>query len=551
MKTAFFLLLLFIAVACAHNVQQNAHLSQQIVIQKAEKEVANKQNNGSITFAVDTVPLASNLLTVYPIDEILAWKLEKEILYFPDTQRSDSLIPLNSNGLMETIHVCYDQHRPLILSPDIIWLTICQGVSIHVNQHFDSLEAVVFVKDKPDKLIARNDSLENEPKQWATLIADISNQTKKYTRNNLYDFFVPTFSTTTAEITTAYQITLLEVFKDAFAYIGESGCGIPSITLRGTTKDWESILTKLEVLDQFNLSAWKNELKPIIRQFIAASNGNVDLVFWKDIYKYALEYNGMYTTGWSIKFFPYLNSTKGERVWDDAHSADRVYKSYRSNPFLYGKDYRNSTLSLGAFPNDISEVNLVWKNYTNGREKEMVLYAGIIGAQQNSEKSLEPYISWAIADKDSRKIDRSFKQHHIVENTQHDEKYWSPKFAKNLAQPAIYDPMRFQSQEKSITYLKKIIFDVLAKDTSTSTISKDGMWIEIEIYSNGEIGDILIRGSIEQEQKLGGPILEVLKTLPSNWSPATAKVSEVLRLMDRPEDVAKIVPVNSKVIVNL
>ncbi|MEZ6041889.1 MAG: DUF4419 domain-containing protein [Planctomycetaceae bacterium] len=37
--------------------------------------------------------------------------------------------------LVNVIAAACRSHRPVVLSPDMIWLTICQGVSHHVNQH--------------------------------------------------------------------------------------------------------------------------------------------------------------------------------------------------------------------------------------------------------------------------------------------------------------------------------------------------------------------------------------------------------------------------------
>jgi hypothetical protein len=39
------------------------------------------------------------------------------------------------NPLISAAHRAIAQHRPLVLSPDIIWLTIAQGLAIHINVH--------------------------------------------------------------------------------------------------------------------------------------------------------------------------------------------------------------------------------------------------------------------------------------------------------------------------------------------------------------------------------------------------------------------------------
>jgi hypothetical protein len=84
-----------------------------------------------------------------------------------------------------------------VLSPDVIWLAICQGVSIHVNQNFKKLEKKIFKKSKPDTIEIRNDSLYFGEIYWNQLIDSLSFETKQYTNADLYDFFVADFSTTT------------------------------------------------------------------------------------------------------------------------------------------------------------------------------------------------------------------------------------------------------------------------------------------------------------------------------------------------------------------
>ncbi|MBP5422272.1 MAG: DUF4419 domain-containing protein, partial [Paludibacteraceae bacterium] len=64
----------------------------------------------------------------------------KEILYMPDEHAQKRIVPtsdlFSSNALLETVRDAYHGHHPLALSPDVIWLTICQGMSIHINLNF-------------------------------------------------------------------------------------------------------------------------------------------------------------------------------------------------------------------------------------------------------------------------------------------------------------------------------------------------------------------------------------------------------------------------------
>jgi len=41
------------------------------------------------------------------------------------------------NALITAIHFAHAQHRPLILSPDMVWFTLAQGFALHLHQHPD------------------------------------------------------------------------------------------------------------------------------------------------------------------------------------------------------------------------------------------------------------------------------------------------------------------------------------------------------------------------------------------------------------------------------
>ncbi|MBL7775710.1 MAG: DUF4419 domain-containing protein, partial [Saprospiraceae bacterium] len=43
------------------------------------------------------------------------------------------LVPASTNGFLYAVYRAYAEHRPLVLSPDMVWLTILQGFSTHVN----------------------------------------------------------------------------------------------------------------------------------------------------------------------------------------------------------------------------------------------------------------------------------------------------------------------------------------------------------------------------------------------------------------------------------
>ncbi len=198
-----------------------------------------------VTFKIDTVVQNKKLLIGDSSVHFFTKKRGRKILFYPDAQHNDLIIPTNgANVLLETVHRCYDEHRPLVLSPDIIWLTICQGISLHVNENFEKLKHKVFKDVSSKKIEIRNDNLDLGSAHWKELIDSMAITTKKYTKEDLYDYYVENFSTTNDIITASYQITLLDSYKKIIEYVAITGCGIPSIHLSGTKEDWQKYTIK-------------------------------------------------------------------------------------------------------------------------------------------------------------------------------------------------------------------------------------------------------------------------------------------------------------------
>lgn len=523
---------LLIVFSCASSIESPVRKTfvDTVILESFIPEDTSKLNE--ITFTVDSVEIAKELLSIYPIKRILTNQFLLPITYLPTAHDSLYLAPIHGNGLIWTAQECYDKHRPLILTPDVIWLTICQGVNLHVNKHFDSLKPVIFNENRPEEIIARNDSLANDANQWAHLINDIADKTLTYTNPKIHDFFVPKFSTTSLINKMVYQINLLETYEKAFTYVGESGCGIPSIKLEGYKSDWVAIYDRLDQLDIFGLSEWKENLKPIIQEFIATYDGNVNSVFWKDIYKNAKEYNGFYISGWIIKFFPYIK-VKDSYNYETDFENNRGYRagiSYKSNPFLNGSDYLMSTLSTNHFPAGHSEIDLKWHDYITGNTIDMGIKGGFFGMEQFADKSLKPFIGWVVIEKDAKPLTYENLAYYR-DDLEHTNGTWSPKIIKKLQDSAIYHDKLFKSHASSLVPVKNRIIAAVKKNPDTKKMILSGNSIEFIVLANGMLTKIEIKGPLADNITLLELVTTELNSLPEPWFSATALPDDMLRWM--------------------
>ena len=176
-------------------------------------------------------------------------------------------------------------------------------------------------------------------------------------------------------------------------------CGIPEITLEGTVEDWQMIEAKAQELAQYDLEGWINGLMPVLKQFTAAAEGEVDKDFWESIYKWNSVGSGnAYITGWILKFFPY-------KKVDDRLVPFAIRKQAVASDNSYG-----FTATTGQFTSGLSKADMLWDYH--GTFYSMELMAGFVGFHQDPETlSLRPEISWAVIDKNEKPSDEDIESY--------------------------------------------------------------------------------------------------------------------------------------------
>ena len=243
----------------------------------------------------------------------------------------------------QTIVRAYAEHRPLVLSPDMVWLLISQGFARYVNAHSEELrDQIVSHTEKMDLVIETKEELIHENPDWEKLIADFAAQIDEYTKDDIAKIITADFTTTGVTERITSQITLMETVKTYFDYIIHYiGCGIPNITLTGTPEDWQKVLEKTQQLEKYGMSDWIKSLTPILTEFVNASQGEPDQAFWQGMVKKERpdELIGnkvcdvrkpTVLDGWMLKLFPDENGQTLDQV-PHTHEmpSERVYVDFR------------------------------------------------------------------------------------------------------------------------------------------------------------------------------------------------------------------------------
>ena len=176
-----------------------------------------------------------------------------------------TLVPTRgSHPFVVAAHQAYAQHRPLSISPDMIWLLILQGFAAHVDANGEALRHH-FVQHEGRKVLCvkrgdyvRGDSLF----PWPEVFSEFRDQIEAYTSEELVPLVSAEFSTTGTAERAAFEVTLMDAMSTYFLYAMQVICGIPEITLEGTPEDWAELERRTAQLSQYELGWWTDALQP-------------------------------------------------------------------------------------------------------------------------------------------------------------------------------------------------------------------------------------------------------------------------------------------------
>lgn len=248
---------------------------------KSKKQKKNdkilQRSNSSITFVVDgELPAPKKKLTMHKDGKALADQIVGNTLKIPSKLRQvvktsfdkDEFCYMAEDNFYKCMVQAYADHRPVVLSPDIVWLIIAQNFSAYVNANSDVMrDFFVTHEGKMDLVVdSNNDILELVGNgDWELLLNDFSACVARNTKGDVSEMLTANFTTTGITERIASQITLIDVVKTYFNYWNLTfGCGIPYITLEGTPEDWQKVREKARGLSKYGLEKWSKELDEIL-----------------------------------------------------------------------------------------------------------------------------------------------------------------------------------------------------------------------------------------------------------------------------------------------
>ena len=375
----------------------------------AQKKSASAQKSdivkapGSVTFKVEDVMVAEKILPVTN-----GFELGRKLAggpYLDCSFKNKSLVDGGDNPFFSMVCLAYAEHRPIVLSPDIMWILICNGFSQYVNREPERFREYL-VSHEGKMRLEITTYPETTTAQKVEMFAHLIGEN---TKGDLDELLTCNFSTTGMVERMTSQITLMDAVKPYFDFVEHLiGCGIPSVTLEGTPDDWKLLRKKTRELGNYGVKEWTDRLDPILKEFVAASEGKPNVEFWWDMaikgrpLDFHLKSDGcipLYDAtefdGWFLEFIPFDLTWKrnSDNIYEELSLEPLVYDTYRVRPkkIEYGHKLPPIMTSVPVTQHiEDGYGNIIQTNYLEVR-------AGIVGLTQDVEtKTLRPEIGWLV-----------------------------------------------------------------------------------------------------------------------------------------------------------
>ncbi|MCX4247105.1 DUF4419 domain-containing protein [Paraliomyxa miuraensis] len=348
--------------------------------------------SATTTFPVDDVLPAAMPLPTLPWAERVAAQAQTALLACAGDGSRPSVDTRGVHPLLMAVHLAFSEHRPLVLTPEALWLTIGQGVALHVQGHAEALrERLVRHRQGRRTIRVELGALPEDVASWMELVDRLRDGVIAEVGPGWGRWFACDYSTSTALDRSAAAVVMLDAFSKYFSYLAVGICGIPKITITGTTADWETMCERVALLPELGLERWASSLDPILAQFVAATQGRVDTRFWQEIYKPRSAYGADQIAGWIGRLYPYVGANG---VYDQPNPMLEVSHEdmlARTNEPHVGI----GSITTDSVPSNPSRISVRVADVT-GHTRLVWIEGGLCGVSQDEEGRLCPFSGFAV-----------------------------------------------------------------------------------------------------------------------------------------------------------
>ncbi|KAK3988219.1 hypothetical protein QBC44DRAFT_382489 [Cladorrhinum sp. PSN332] len=331
----------------------------------------------------------------------------------PSTSSTNfSALSPSSDSFIRGAIQAWGEHLHLEIRPEEVWFTVLTQLNFYMQTHAEQVRHL-FVSHSGQETIYIEDYT------WTKVLFRFQDAIQSRILTPwLKSWIMPNFSTTTQNDLMTANILMMGLMKSYFRYEGGIICGLPSVTLLGTKKDWVDLKEKLSRLADFGPepAAYRSRLEPIFKRFVSTfdePDSEETRQFWNSIVfaSYAgycgsspLDVSG-WITGflyWDDQGLPWerpSNSTPAVYTLDGikytSHDITRLPLGYARAPFIM-RDFENQA----EFPAFVAAGNLgkkIVKGWPAGYDGALKR----VGQQQKALKeeehaTLRPLSAWML-----------------------------------------------------------------------------------------------------------------------------------------------------------
>jgi len=297
------------------------------------------------------------------------------------------------NKLVEAALRAFTNHHGLVLTPDVIAITLWHGFADHINSDPERWrkELGIQFEGKTDIVVNRNDfQLGNPKNDWESVFPEFAEKIRQNIDPDLHDNILGEYSTTGTVERLASAIVLMDTTQNFFNFVCRTMCGIPEVTILGTSADSLLLKQRFQTIERFDLGWWVPAvveiLDKITEKVLERERGVKDLnvpgndKFWTSIFNYGGGSGGPYLSGWLVALFPYIGIKKHQNPHINWHQ---------------GRSNWMSGMHPGDLPNSASIVPMIWEYYS--QRFEMELHGGLMGISFDVEtQRIRPEFGWAV-----------------------------------------------------------------------------------------------------------------------------------------------------------
>ena len=212
-----------------------------------------------------------------------------------------------TNNFISALHESYDKHLPFEFSPDSLWLVILMSFSSVINSKSEDFRDTLVCHKGKAVLEVKCDHFipEDQNLPWGDVTSSFVSKIKQKIKDkDLVKALDTEFSTTGMPEMIAFQMTIMNTFKNYFHYHFRTLCGIPEIHLKGTIEDYTKIKEKISTFSKYDLSDWVSKMTVVLDNIISTFN-SPNPEFWENIFKSGNAMGsggGPYISGWITQF---------------------------------------------------------------------------------------------------------------------------------------------------------------------------------------------------------------------------------------------------------